>query len=108
MADEIRIDASEVERYITELSRFGAYGETGVWRTVYSPEWVAAQDQIAAWCGDAGLEVTRDAAGNVWGKLAGRDQGKSIVSGSHIDSQRPGGRFDGALGVISALRRCVR
>ncbi len=103
MADAIRIDKSAVERYITELSQFGAHGETGVWRTVYSPEWVAAQDQIATWCDDAGLEVSRDAAGNVWGKLAGREQGKSIVSGSHIDSQRPGGRFDGALGVISAL-----
>ncbi len=47
--------------------------------------------------------MSRDAAGNVWGKLAGREPGNSIVSGSHIDSQRPGGRFDGALGVISAL-----
>ncbi len=103
VTDAIRIDSSEVERYISELARFGAHGETGVWRTVYSPEWVAAQDQIAAWCNDAGLEVTRDAAGNVWGKLTGREAGKSIVSGSHIDSQRPGGRFDGALGVISAL-----
>ena len=57
----------------------------------------------SAWCQEAGLEVWRDAVGNVWGRLAGREPGKSIVSGSHIDSQRPGGRFDGALGVIAAL-----
>ncbi len=103
MSDQIRIDPSLVDRYITELARFGAYGETGVWRTVYSPEWVAAQDKVAQWCQEAGLEVWRDAVGNVWGRLAGREPGKSIVSGSHIDSQRPGGRFDGALGVIAAL-----
>ncbi len=103
MTDEIRIDPAEMDRYVAGLARFGAYGETGVWRTVYSPEWMAAQDQVAEWCREAGLEVSRDAVGNVWGRLAGTEPGKSIVSGSHIDSQRPGGRFDGALGVISAL-----
>lgn len=103
MTAEIQIDPADVDRYVTELARFGAYGQTGVWRTVYSPEWVAAQDQVAAWCAESGFEVRRDAVGNVWGRLAGSESGKSIVSGSHIDSQRPGGRFDGALGVISAL-----
>lgn len=103
MTAEIQIDAANIDRYITDLAGFGAYGETGVWRTVYSPEWVAAQGQIASWCAEIGLEVRQDAVGNVWGKLAGSEPGKSIVSGSHIDSQRPGGRFDGALGVISAL-----
>jgi allantoate deiminase len=103
VADKIRIDPKDVDRYVAGLAKFGAYGETGVWRTVYSPEWVQAQDQVAGWCTEAGLEVHRDEVGNVWGRLAGREPGKSIVSGSHIDSQRPGGRFDGALGVISAL-----
>ena len=99
----IEIDPALVDHYLAGLAKFGAHGETGVWRTVYSPEWVAAQDQVAAWMEEAGLEVRRDAVGNVWGRLAGSDGGKSIVSGSHIDSQRPGGRFDGALGVIAAL-----
>ncbi|HEX3722076.1 MAG TPA: Zn-dependent hydrolase [Nitrolancea sp.] len=103
MDRQIVIDSAVVDHYISELAKFGAHGETGVWRTVYSPEWVAAQDLVAAWMEEAGLDVRRDAVGNVWGRLAGSDPGKSIVSGSHIDSQRPGGRFDGALGVISAL-----
>jgi allantoate deiminase len=47
--------------------------------------------------------VTRDAVGNVWGRLEGAEPGKSIVSGSHIDSQRPGGRYDGALGALAGL-----
>jgi allantoate deiminase len=103
MTPQIQIDPALVERYIMELARHGAHGETGVWRTVYSPEWVQATDQYAAWCEEAGLRVRRDAVGNVWGRLEGRAGGGAIVSGSHIDSQRPGGRYDGALGAIAAL-----
>jgi allantoate deiminase len=100
---KIDIDPALVEHYIMRMATFGAYGETGVWRTVYSPEWVAATDQYAAWCEEAGLAVTRDAVGNVWGRLEGREPGKSIVSGSHIDTQRPGGRYDGTLGALAGL-----
>jgi allantoate deiminase len=99
----IEVDASLVERCLLDLARHGAYGETGVWRTAYSPEWVAAQDQVAYWFAEGGLEVRRDAVGNVWGRLAGDHDRPAIASGSHIDSQAPGGRYDGALGVIAAL-----
>lgn len=103
MAADIRVDPALVERLILELAQEGAYGETGVWRTVYSPAWVAAADRYAAWCEEAGLQVHRDAVGNVWGRLEGTEGGKAVVSGSHIDSQRPGGRYDGALGAIAGL-----
>ena len=99
----IDIDAKLVERYLVELARHGAHGETGVWRTVYSPEWVAAQDEVARWFAEAGLDVRRDAVGSVWGRLAGDQDSPVIATGSHIDSQTPGGRYDGALGVIGAL-----
>jgi allantoate deiminase len=99
----IEIDPALVERYVMELARHGAWGETGVARTVYSPAWVAATEQYAAWCHEAGLKVRRDAVGNVWGVLEGREPGGSYVSGSHIDSQNPGGRYDGALGALAAL-----
>jgi allantoate deiminase len=92
-----------VARYLHELAEIGAHGETGVWRTAYSPEWRRAQDLVAGWYGDAGLEVREDAVGNVWGRLEGTGGGPVIASGSHIDSQTPGGRFDGALGVVAAL-----
>jgi allantoate deiminase len=97
------VDANVVEEMLAELARHGAVGETGVSRLVYSPEWVAAQDQVAAWLADAGLRVERDAAGNVWGFLDGSEPGGAIVTGSHIDSQKPGGRFDGALGVVAGV-----
>jgi len=99
----IDVDPALVERYIFDLARHGAHGETGVWRTVYSPEWVAAQDEVGRYLEDAGLETRRDAVGNVWGTLAGTEGGPAVATGSHIDSQNPGGRYDGALGVIAAI-----
>jgi allantoate deiminase len=99
----VDVDAGLVERLLLELARDGAYGETGVWRTAYSPEWVAAQDRVAGWMEEAGLDVRRDAVGNVWGTLTGSEGGPVIATGSHVDSQTPGGRYDGALGVIAAL-----
>jgi allantoate deiminase len=97
------IDPALVEQRIVALAQYGAYGETGVWRTVYSPEWVAATDLYAQWCRETGLTVARDPVGNVWGRLQGSSGGAAIVIGSHIDTQRPGGRYDGALGAIAAL-----
>lgn len=103
MDERIEIDRSLVETYIHDLAKHGAYGESGVWRTVYSPEWVAAQREIAAWMRNAGLDVRIDEVGNVWGRIQGSEHGPSIVTGSHFDSQRPGGRYDGVLGIISGV-----
>lgn len=100
---QIDIDPVLVESMIMEMGAIGAHSGTGVWRTVYSPEWVAANDLFARWAQEAGLVVSRDAVGNVWGKLEGSAGGKSIASGSHIDTQCPGGRYDGTLGALSAL-----
>lgn len=98
------IDPELLDRYILDLAEIGARGETGVARLVYTAEWAAAQNQVAAWMEDAGLRVERDAVGNVWGYLD-RDgaPGSAIATGSHIDSQNPGGRFDGALGVLAGI-----
>ncbi len=103
MAKRIDIDTELVQEHVLALSRFGAHGETGVWRTVYSPEWVAAQAQVEEWCREIGLAVRQDAVGDVWGRLEGTEGGPVIATGSHIDSQSPGGRYDGALGVVAAL-----
>src|SRR5262252_7307291 len=98
-SEEVVIDAPLVESALESLAQYGAYGATGVWRTAYSPEWQEAQEAVARLCEEAGMAVRRDAVGNVWGRLAGREEGPVIASGSHIDSQTPGGRFDGVLGV---------
>jgi allantoate deiminase len=101
VAPRVRIDPALVERCVFALAEFGASDGTGVRRPVYTPQWTAAQGKIAVWCEDAGLAVHRDAVGSVWGRLDGTAGGDAIVSGSHIDTQLPGGRYDGALGVIA-------
>ncbi|HWK27161.1 MAG TPA: M20 family metallo-hydrolase [Solirubrobacter sp.] len=107
----VEVSAQAVDECINALARFGAYGDTGVWRTVYSPEWQAAQHELARWCREAGMDVRWDAVGNLWARLEGTEGGDSIVTGSHIDTQIPGGRFDGTLGVVGgflALRELKR
>jgi allantoate deiminase len=55
-----------------------------------------------AWMRDAGLAVREDAVGNVFGRIEG-DSPRTVMTGSHIDTVILGGRYDGALGVLSAL-----
>ncbi len=98
-----KIDPEKVEGMIRALSKFGAIGDTGVCRTAYSTEWMQAQDQLCTWANAAGLATRYDAVGNLWASIGGHLQSDAIVTGSHIDSQRTGGRYDGALGVIGGL-----
>ena len=56
------------------------------------------------WLQVLGAEVSIDDVGNMYGRLAGTDDGLTpVVLGSHLDSVVEGGRFDGALGVLAAL-----
>lgn len=105
MTGTFAIDPALVERYIMDLARHGAHGETGVWRPVYSEAWFGAQRQVEAWMQAAGMETWWDAVGNVWGRVQGtEDDGQGVIlTGSHVDSQLPGGRYDGVLGVISGI-----
>ena len=57
---------------------------------------------------DAGLDVSVDAAGNLFGRLPGRSRTDEVWAGSHLDSVPQGGRFDGALGVVAALEAVER
>ncbi|MCW2965928.1 MAG: hypothetical protein JWO17_3180 [Actinomycetia bacterium] len=74
------------------------------YRAGYSPEEDAAHELAAGWMRDAGLEVSRDAAGNLFGT---RGDARVWV-GSHLDSVPTGGKFDGALGVVAAIEAASR
>lgn len=99
----IAIDAARVEKMILTMAEIGAHSGTGVWRTTYSPEWGAANALFSEWATQAGLTPRQDAVGNIWARLEGSEGGKAVVSGSHIDTQCPGGRYDGTLGILAAL-----
>ena len=99
---DFAIDPALVEQCVEELSRPGRLPSGGMFRAVYTPEWLAAQEIVAGWFAGCGLEVRRDAVGNLFGRLAGQEDGPAYLTGSHIDTVREGGKFDGALGVIAA------
>ena len=73
-------------------------------RAGYSPEEDAAHELAAQWMREAGLEVSRDEAGT----LFGRRGDARVWSGSHLDSVPTAGRFDGALGVVTAIEAADR
>lgn len=89
--------------------RFAALAEIGVaaghfWRPGYSAEEKQAKELVKEWMRDAGFQVREDGAGNVIGRLEGKEgNAKAIASGSHLDSVPDGGHFDGPLGVLAAL-----
>ena len=95
------IDGALLERRLDELYAIGAEPEGGVYRPLYGDAWAAAGERVERWMKDAGLKTRRDAVGNLWGRAEGG--GKSIVTGSHIDTVRHGGRLDGALGIVAGL-----
>jgi allantoate deiminase len=74
-------------------------------RTFCSPAMRRANNLVAAWMRQAGMTVREDEIGNLIGRY-GRPRGKVLLLGSHLDTVRDAGRFDGALGVILAIS-CV-
>lgn len=97
------IDRALLERRLDELYAIGAEPDGGAFRPLYGEAWATAVDRVERWLKDAGLKTRRDAVGNLWGRADGTDKGKSIVTGSHIDTVRHGGRLDGALGIVAGL-----
>ena len=98
------VDADRLWRRLGELAEIGRVEGGGVTRLSFTDEERAARDLVASYMQEAGLEVREDAAGNVIGRLEGRDPDAPVVlAGSHVDSVRSGGDFDGPLGVLAAV-----
>ncbi|MEZ5934163.1 MAG: allantoate amidohydrolase [Alphaproteobacteria bacterium] len=75
----------------------------GVTRLPFTDEHRQANDRLAGWMEEAGLEVALDAAGTLVGRRPGPEGARTLLVGSHQDSIRHGGRFDGAMGVVLPL-----
>lgn len=98
------INGERLAKRLHELSEIGFTEVGGVKRPGLSDEEKKAKELVKSWMAEAGLSVKEDGAGNVFGRLPGRDNGrKAVASGSHVDSVPNGGNFDGPLGVLSAL-----
>lgn len=92
------------EEDLAELSRLVHPDEDGWTRTVFSEPYRESRHFIRRRMEQAGLEVRVDGAGNIVGTLAGRSpQAPALMTGSHTDTVRGGGRFDGIVGVLGAI-----
>jgi N-carbamoyl-L-amino-acid hydrolase len=103
------VDLARLQSDLAALAEFRDAHAPGWTRRVFSEPYLRSREWLAARMRDAGLEVRRDAAGNLIGTMAGSG-GSALVSGSHTDTVTGGGRFDGPVGVLGAIEaaRCIR
>jgi beta-ureidopropionase / N-carbamoyl-L-amino-acid hydrolase len=94
------------ERMMTIIEQFANFGRTknnGVTRLALSQEDQLARDYFCKCCEELGMPIMIDDMGNIYATLAGIEEKPPIVIGSHLDTVKQGGRFDGVLGVIAGL-----
>jgi allantoate deiminase len=104
MSAPFEIGVRAVER--CEALRHPPFSETaaGLCRRFLTPAHRAALDQTALWMAAAGMDARIDAAANLVGRYEAQTPGRpALMFGSHLDSVRNGGAYDGALGVMLAI-----
>ncbi|MEN8211349.1 MAG: Zn-dependent hydrolase [Thermodesulfobacteriota bacterium] len=101
---QLRINGKRLQDSLEQMANIGATPNGGVQRLTLSDEDKAARDLFVKWLKELNLEIVIDEMGNIFGTRKGKDNSLApVMSGSHIDSQPKGGRFDGILGVMGAL-----
>ena len=100
---EIGIDRARLEQSIDELGRIGATPRGGLTRLALTDDDKRDRDLMVRWMREAGLRVTVDQMGNIFGERAGREPLPPVMMGSHVDSVPTGGKYDGQLGVLCGL-----
>ncbi len=99
-----KVDEDRLWRRLMELGRLGATDNGGVCRLALTAEEIEARHLLIGWARDIGLSVTMDDISNLFFRLDGTDpDAPPVVTGSHIDSQPTGGKFDGAFGVVAGF-----
>ena len=97
-------DKSRMTEKINAFSKYGDLGNGGITRLSLSPAALEAREEVRKRAEALGMEVTTDDIANIYATLPGGEPGlKRIVIGSHIDSVRSGGNYDGIYGVLSGL-----
>jgi N-carbamoyl-L-amino-acid hydrolase len=98
------VDLDRFNATLDASSKIGPGRPGGLSRLTLSDADREMRDLFVRWCRDAGLGVTIDTCGNIFGRRAGTDpDAPPVVMGSHLDTQINGGRFDGIAGVLAGL-----
>ncbi len=101
---ELKINADRLWGSLMEMAKIGATPKGGVCRLALTDLDKQGRDLFVHWCKEAGCTVKIDAMGNIFARRPGRNNNLAPVgTGSHLDSQPTGGRFDGVYGVLAGL-----
>jgi N-carbamoyl-L-amino-acid hydrolase len=99
-----RVDEARLWQRHVEMAQIGAIPGNGVNRAAFSAEDIRARRLLVSWAEARNFEVWMDGIGNVFVRRPGLEPNAApVLSGSHMDSQPRGGRFDGIYGVLAAL-----
>lgn len=100
----MKTNLDRIKKDIETLATYTATPSRGVTRLPFTIESQKAKNYIRKQMLEAGLDVRQDGVGTLIGRLEGSDpEGKVVMIGSHIDTVKNGGAFDGAAGVVAAL-----
>src|SRR4051812_41238055 len=100
------VDAARLLSRCAQIARHSELAG-GLTRVYLSKEQRAANELVLAWMTEAGMQTRMDAAGNLVGRYEGATPGlPCLMLGSHLDSVRDAGHYDGMLGVVTAIE-CV-
>jgi allantoate deiminase len=100
------VSAARIIEHCEALARLSSQAD-GLTRIFLSDEHAAANALVMRWMTEAGMTSSIDAIGNVVGRYEGSEDPRVLMFGSHLDTVRDAGRFDGMLGVVTAIE-CVR
>ncbi len=104
LPSSLTINGARLWQSLMDLARIGATDKGGVCRLALTDLDRQARDLVVRWATDAGCSIRVDAIGNVFARRQGRDPSRAaIATGSHIDTQPTGGKFDGNYGVLAGL-----
>ena len=100
----MRINADRLWSRLMDMARIGATPSGGCNRQALSDADMAGRELLRQWAEAAGCKVRVDAIGNLFARRAGSDDSLAVVmTGSHLDTQPTGGKFDGIYGVLAGL-----
>lgn len=100
----VRISAERLYQSLMDLARIGATEKGGSCRLALTPLDGQGRDLVTKWMRDAGMKITVDQVGNIFARREGTDQTlPPVMTGSHIDTQPTGGKYDGCFGVLAGL-----
>ncbi|MFM8827245.1 MAG: Zn-dependent hydrolase [Actinomycetota bacterium] len=99
---DLRVNGARLMDRLMSLAEIGAIDGGGCARLALTDADRDGRDLVTSWMSDLGLDVTVDAVGNVIGTW-NTGTGPAVMTGSHIDTVRTGGKFDGNLGVLAGL-----